>query len=124
MTTLYRLLLAAALAFALGLPAYVLVVRVHDTRAVRRSVECLERELAAGAATPAVAERCRIASVDPAGPEFWTSRDGRDEHRLADLRPGDTVALVAGFALFAGVPLALLLALRAAYRWYRRRKGQ
>jgi hypothetical protein len=51
---------------------------------------------------------------------LWVSKNGWDEHRLGDLRPSDTVLLVLAFVVFAGIPLAVLVALRAAYRWMTR----
>jgi hypothetical protein len=112
---LYLTLFWSALAFAVGLPAYVLVVRVHDTVVVGRDVACYQRELAA----PTAAEKCQVAAGD-GDPALWVSKNGWDEHRLGDLRPGDTVLLVLAFVVFAGIPLALLVALRAVYRWLTR----
>lgn len=109
---LYLTLFWSALAFAVGLPAYVLVVRVHDTVVVRRDVACYERE----AGAPAAAEKCQV-DADAGDPALWVSKNGWDEHRLGDLRPSDTVLLVLAFVVFAGLPLALLVSLRAAYRW-------
>jgi len=114
---LYLILFRAALAFAFALPAYVLVVRVHDTVVLGWDVECHERELSG---SPVASGKCQ---VDAAGgdPGFWVSRNGWDEHRLVDLRPGDTVLLVLGFMVFSGIPLVAVMALRASYRWMARR---
>jgi hypothetical protein len=54
-------------------------------------------------------------------PVEWVTRSGWDEHRLLDLRGSDTVLLVLGFVVFAGIPLVVLVALRALYRWWTRR---
>jgi hypothetical protein len=111
----YAILFWCALAFAVGLPAYVLVGRVHDRVVVERGVDCYERELAALKSARTAAATCQMA-VEGADPGFWVSRSGWDEHRLVDLRPSDTLLLVAGFVLFAAVPLVVLLAARALYR--------
>jgi hypothetical protein len=111
----YALLFWCALAFAIGLPAYVLVGRVHDRIVVERDVACHERELAALKSAGAGADGCQI-TADDANPEFWVSKNGWDEHRLVDLRPSDTVLLLIGFVVFAGVPLVVLVAGRGLYR--------
>ncbi len=130
---LSRVLFWAALAFAVGFPAYVLVARVHDTVVVQRDVACYERETAALSACAgdgcacgdpascrrAAADRCRIDAVaeDPA---HWVSRNGWAEHRLVDLRPSETTMIVLLVGGFAGLPLLLLVVLGAAYRWMAR----
>ena len=129
---LFATLFWSALAFAVGLPTYVLVVRVHDAVVVQRDVECYERELAALTAercadkdpvcrdevahSSAAADKCHMAA-DAGEPMLWVSKNGWDEHKLADLRPSDTVLMVFAFVAFAGTPLALLVLLRALYRW-------
>lgn len=110
-----RILFWCALAFAVGLPAYVLVCRVHDRVVVQRDVACYERELAALKSASAAADRCQL-TAEGTDPEFWVSRNGWDEHRLVDLRPSDTVLLLIGFIVFSGVPLVVLVAGRALYR--------
>jgi hypothetical protein len=111
----YATLFWCALAFAVGLPAYVLVGRVHDRVVVQRDVDCYERELAALKSASTAADGCQIAA-EGTDPGFWVSKSGWGEHRLVDLRPSDTVLLLIGFIVFAGVPLVVLVAARALYR--------
>ena len=100
----YAILFGCALAFAVGLPAYVVVGRVHDRVVVQRDVDCYERELAA------LSPRAPPRTDAGLPPKVRTPVLGLEERLgrapAGQFRPGDTVLLLIGFVVFAGLPWA------------------